>query len=80
LEIYQYNQLEENLKPVANRKGFGHIAFHVENVEKIREDIMANGGTNLGEISKAEIEGVGTLTFVYMRDPEGNILEIQNWY
>ena len=33
----------------------------------------------LGEIAKIEISGVGVLTIAYARDPEGNIIEVQNW-
>jgi hypothetical protein len=33
----------------------------------------------LGEIVEKDYEGLGRLTAVYARDPEGNILEIQNW-
>jgi len=29
--------------------------------------------------SKKTIDGVGDLKFVYFRDPEGNIVEIQSW-
>jgi len=79
LEIYQYEKTEKNLIPVANRKGFGHIAFHVDNVREIHEKVLFNGGSELGEITTKEIEGVGLLTFIYMADPEGNIIEIQNW-
>ena len=33
----------------------------------------------LGKVVEADLPGVGRLTFVYLTDPEGNILEIQNW-
>jgi hypothetical protein len=33
----------------------------------------------LSKITKKEVPGVGLLTFVYMADPEGNILELQIW-
>jgi len=26
-----------------------------------------------------EVPGVGLLTFQYVADPEGNIIEVQNW-
>jgi hypothetical protein len=35
------------------------------------------GGQDLGKTTKIEIEGHGKLIFTYMRDPEGNITEIQ---
>ena len=44
-------------------------------LSKLRE----HGGAALGEIVSIEIDGLGTLTFVYATDPEGNVIEIQNW-
>lgn len=79
LEIYEYAELEPNLYPVANRVGFGHIAFHVDDVQYIYDQVIANGGKAIGEVTVKEVSEVGVLTFVYMRDPEGNIIEIQNW-
>ena len=79
LEIFQYETIEgqENILP--NKRGFGHIAFEVENVEQVLETMLKNGGQKLGEIVKKNIEGAGEITFVYARDPEGNIIELQNW-
>ncbi|PHR30201.1 MAG: glyoxalase [Desulfotalea sp.] len=79
LEIYQYEDIEGNYPPKANRKGFGHLAFHVDNVEQIMEKVVSYAGECLGKVSKKEVPGVGLLTFVYVTDPEGNILELQNW-
>lgn len=79
LEIYQYDHMAERLTPMANRKGLGHLAFAVDDVGVTREAILAHGGYDLGRISETVVEGVGTITFVYMTDPEGNILEIQHW-
>jgi len=33
----------------------------------------------VGDLVTAEIAGAGNITFVYMTDPEGNIIELQNW-
>ncbi len=79
LEIYQYGVIEPNHRPAANRKGYGHIAFLVDDVAGIRDQVLDWGGTELGEVVETEVAGVGHLTFVYLTDPEGNILEIQNW-
>lgn len=80
LEIYSYAAMEE--KPslaLANREGFGHIAFLVDNVQVICQKVLENGGQALGEITTNQVPGVGMLTFVYMTDPENNIIELQNW-
>jgi predicted enzyme related to lactoylglutathione lyase len=79
LEIYQYNHHEERLETAANRPGFGHIAFAVDDVEAAREAVIAAGGGSLGEVSSLEVPGAGRVTFVYLTDPEGNIVELQRW-
>ena len=80
LEIFSYNKIsvKENL-PSINDKGFGHIAFHVSDVEATLKKLLANGGQKYGELVEKEIEGVGIIKVIYARDPEGNIIEIQNW-
>ncbi|MEM9076963.1 MAG: VOC family protein [Bacteroidota bacterium] len=79
LEIYQYQPIDEKDIPAPNTKGYGHIAFEVNNVEDVLEVLIKNGGRKSGEVSKRNIEGVGMLTFIYARDPEGNLIELQSW-
>ncbi len=79
LEIFSYESMENATPIPANHIGFGHIAFLVDDVKKIHENALKHGGKVLGEVTRKEIEGVGTLTLVYFRDPEGNIVEIQSW-
>ena len=80
LEIYQYTNMENKPSEItANRQGFGHIAFLVDDVDLIYKRVLENGGSTLGEITNKEVPGVGLLTFVYMCDPDDNIIEIQNW-
>ncbi len=80
LEIYQYTEMEDkSSKIVANRQGFGHIAFLVSDVDLMYEKVLESGGRALGEITNKEVPGVGLLTFVYMCDPEDNIIELQCW-
>lgn len=79
LEIYQYQEIDERDLAPPNKRGFGHIAFEVESAEKILETLKKNGGKAFGEITKRVVKNVGELTFVYARDPEGNIIELQSW-
>ncbi len=79
LEIYQYNNCNDKGLPLPNRKGLGHIAFEVENVETVLKLLLKNGGSLHGKVSKRQIEGVGEITFVYTRDLEGNLIELQSW-
>ena len=79
LEIYQYENIENQKFISPNKRGFGHIAFEVESVEIILEKLLINGGKVNGEVTKRKVEGVGEITFVYVRDPEGNLIELQSW-
>lgn len=56
-----------------------HIAFLVKDVRFICDKLLKNGGSLSGEIAKIKISGVGVLTMAYAREPEGNIVEAQNW-
>ena len=79
LEIFQYSPAGDASGKALNRPGFAHIAFAVEDVARSREAVLAAGGRQLGALSSREIPGAGTVTFVYMSDPEGNALELQRW-
>ena len=79
LEIFSYKDTYECEPVMANYTGIAHIAFEVEDVEKIFSDALKQGATKLGEVTEKTIDGVGVLKFVYFRDPEGNIIEIQSW-
>jgi predicted enzyme related to lactoylglutathione lyase len=80
LEIFEYKPEAGNIEDKKiNGKGLGHIAFDVSSVEEILDKLIEFGGTPLGEVVKREYEGLGMLTVVYAKDPEGNYIEIQNW-
>lgn len=79
LEIYNYNHLVDGSTPAVNRPGFGHLAFEVDDVHEARKEVEANGGGAIGEIVTLTTK-VGTkVTWCYMTDPEGNIIELQSW-
>jgi predicted enzyme related to lactoylglutathione lyase len=79
LEIFGYDQLIESALPAANKCGFGHIAFAVDDVDEALQTVIAAGGGAVGNIATTEVDGVGALRVVYARDPEGNIVELQKW-
>ena len=79
LEIFTYDDTHECPPIMANYTGFTHIAFEVEDVETTLNIALSNGAELLGEVIEKKIENVGILRFVYFRDPEGNIIEIQSW-
>lgn len=80
LEIFQYNRFSprEN-DPLINDQGLGHIAFHVTDVEAVLNKLLAAGGEKYGELVEKDIRGLGVIKVIYAKDPEGNIIEIQNW-
>ena len=79
LEIFQYNQEAERPETAINRPGFAHIAFAVDDVEAARDAVIAAGGGTVGKVVSLEISGAGSITFAYLTDPEGNIIELQHW-
>lgn len=79
LEIFQYDASPDALPPQANDAGFTHIAFRVEDLEKAVAEVLQAGGDRVGALVSREVPGVGTLSFAYVRDPEGNIVELQRW-
>lgn len=79
LEIFSYEQNLPNAAPAwPNRVGFGHIAFVVADVEATRRAVLAAGGSQHGEVVTTAANG-RKVTWVYMRDPEGNLVELQAW-
>ncbi|RJP65552.1 MAG: VOC family protein [Candidatus Abyssobacteria bacterium SURF_17] len=79
LEIFQYTPQMERAETAANRPGFAHVAFAVDNVEAARDAVLSAGGKHFGKLVDTEVPGVGRLTVVYVTDPEGNIIELQRW-
>ena len=79
LEIYQYARSEPRPAVAAEREGITHIAFEVDDVAAATRLVLERGGSRVGDIVSSEVPGVGLLTFVYVADPEGNIVELQAW-
>lgn len=79
LEVFTYKQALEILPHEINRPGFAHLSFEVDDVAETLALAIAHGGSQLGELVKAPYPNGKEATFVYLRDPEGNILELQSW-
>jgi catechol 2,3-dioxygenase-like lactoylglutathione lyase family enzyme len=80
IEIFEYDPLAERTAAVPNRPGWGHIAFSVADVPAAREAVLAAGGGVVGDTISVEVAGAGPITFAYVTDPEGNIIELQRWF
>jgi predicted enzyme related to lactoylglutathione lyase len=79
LEIYSYSEPLDRPQPAPNRIGFGHLAFEVPNVTDSLAQVLAAGGSGCGTVVALPVPGKGISNFVYARDPEGNIIELQAW-
>jgi predicted enzyme related to lactoylglutathione lyase len=79
LEVFQYNHQRQRPATATNRPGFAHIAFAVDDVHAAREAVLAAGGAAVGETVSIEVPGAGRVTFAYVADPEGNVIELQRW-
>lgn len=79
LEIYTYTVSEKGIRPEVNRPGFGHIAFSVSDVPEARQEVLDAGGTLVGDVVTLTVSAEASVTWCYVRDPEGNIIELQSW-
>ena len=79
LEIFQYQDMPARVETLVHRPGFGHIAFLVDDVAKACKAVLEAGGEDVGETITLQTADGRKVTFVYVTDPEGNILELQSW-
>lgn len=79
LEIFEYGSGPERPASAINRPGFGHIAFAVPDVAAARDAVLAAGGGVVGEVVTTGTSDGRRVTWTYVTDPEGNILELQAW-
>jgi glyoxylase I family protein len=56
--------------------GQGQLAFEVEDLEVSIGKVISAGGNSLGEVVEWEAPSGAVARFVYMRDPEGNIIDL----
>ena len=79
LEVFTYTQSEPKPATAVNRPGFGHIAFSVDDVEKARTTVIAAGGEAVGDVVTLRLSTGARVTWCYVTDPEGNVVELQAW-
>lgn len=79
IEVFQFNTNDPAPPPSVMRPGFTHLAFVVPDVEAKRKEVHARGGRDFSQLVTLDIPGEGQLIVIYVCDPEGNILELQEW-
>jgi catechol 2,3-dioxygenase-like lactoylglutathione lyase family enzyme len=78
LEIYEYQPLID-MPANVRRSGFGHIAFQVDDIAAVRQQVVAAGGAIVGEIVTTQA-GPRRVSWCYVTDLEGNGVELQTWH
>ncbi len=78
LEIFTYGTLRKRPPAAVDRPGYGHIGFEVDDVGAARDDVIRAGGAAVGEIVVLPVAHA-KVTWCYVADPEGNIIELQSW-
>jgi len=79
LEIFNYDVLVVRAPAAVNRPGFGHIAFSVDHVASARAAVLHAGGQVVGDIITLQTSDDRKVTWCYVTDPEGNVIELQSW-
>ena len=76
LEILEYKSSSDRPAPNINERGYGHLSFMIDDIHETMSKILDAGGSKLGEITNF---GTAEKPFliVYLRDCEGNILELE---
>ena len=79
LEIFSYKPSQKKQNRKVNTPGITHLAFEVSDVRKHFKKIIANGGKRVGEIITSKRSDGKKVTWSYVKDPEGNMIELQKW-
>lgn len=79
LEVFSYSKAAARVPALVNRPGFGHIAFEVDSVAEARQEVLREGGREVGELVTLTTADARRVTWCYLTDPEGNIIELQSW-
>jgi len=77
--VFQYTELASGGEAAVNRPGFAHVAFAVADVPEARAEALSHGGSAVGEIVTLATATDSRVTWCYVTDPEGNVIELQSW-
>ena len=76
LELHEHIVTHPRDQPRVNEPGFGHLAFQIEDVSSTLSNIINAGGKQIGQITDFGTPEMPHL-IAYARDPEGNVLELE---
>jgi len=79
LEVFSYNPSQSKQKRKVNTPGITHIAFEVSDVNKAHKKVIESGGKKVGKIITLTRSDGKKVTWCYVKDPEGNMIELQKW-
>jgi predicted enzyme related to lactoylglutathione lyase len=79
LEIYSYDPPADGPAPAVDRPGFAHVSFEVDSVADARRMVIEAGGNPVADIVTLTTATGRRVTWCYVTDPEGNIVELQSW-
>ncbi len=79
LEIYTYDPAIEGALPQVNAPGFAHVAFGVDDVDSAQREVLDSGGSAVADVISSTRSDGAVIKWCYVRDPEGNIIELQSW-
>lgn len=78
LEIFSYTPTLAKQNRKVNTPGITHLAFKVSDVQKAYKTVIKNGGNKVGKIITLKRSDGKNVTWCYVKDPEGNMIELQN--
>ena len=78
LEIFQYNLQDDTSSQAINLTGLGHIAIDVDDIDVVTDKLLAAGGSLVGKQIHRTYADKPDLFIHYVRDCEGNIIELMD--
>ena len=78
IEIFQYDSLLSRPDLAVNQPGYTHLAFAVDDVPAARAEVLSAGGSAVGEVAVVQKADGERVEWCYVKDPEGNMIELQS--
>ncbi|MDN3718635.1 hypothetical protein QW131_03865 [Roseibium salinum] len=77
LEIHEHKVTHDIKPPRVNEPGFGHLCFQMDDLDAVLSAVIDAGGARVGEVTNFGSAEKKPFLIIYARDPEGNILELE---